>query len=215
MFAVGTLRQLIGSHIGRRIVAYLLVTALFIMGGAFGGMATRAVDDGAKVEIRETLGRFASGVDGSIPPAGEEVVRKTLFGDVLRTAALLWVLGLSVIGAPLILIITFFRGFALGFTAGFIVEELRWRGVLLAVTALVPHNLFAVAGLLVAGAAGLTFAAGAARILIGKRTEYTVYGQFASATLFAVVAAGLILAGAFVEAYITPVFVQLAARYLA
>lgn len=215
MWAVGTLFQLAAGHLRRRALAYLLVCAVLAMGAVAGGVSVRSLDMASRVQIRDVLDAFfAEPVADIIPPARERVVREAFSGDILRTAALVWVLGLSVIGASLILVITFFRGFALGFTFNFMVEEMHWRGLVLATCSLLPHNLLGLAGLVVAASAGLTFAAGAARILLGRRTQYTVYAQFASSAGLTVAAAGLILGGMFVEAYVTPVLINVAVRYI-
>lgn len=215
LMAVGTLSQLVAGHVRRRILAYLLVFCVLVMGMVAGGVATRSVDSVARQEIQSVLTTFfADPTAANVPPTRERVVHEAFTGDILRTAVLMWILGLSVIGSPIILVITFFRGFALGFTIGFLIEEMLWQGGVLALVSLLPHNLLSILGLLIAGAAGLTFASVAGRILLGRRTEYTVYGQFASSALFTMVAAGLILGSMFVEAYITPVLINVTTRYI-
>ena len=46
--------------------------------------------------------------------------------------------GLTVIGAPVVLGIVFLRGFVLGFTIGFIIDELYVRGLILSLSSVLP-----------------------------------------------------------------------------
>lgn len=215
LLAVGTLFQLVSGHLRRRMLSYLLVISALAMGFIAGSIATRSVDPVGREEITSVLATFfAEPTATNVPPSSDRLVHEAFTGDILRTAVLMWVLGLSVIGAPVILVITFFRGFALGFTTGFMVEEMSWQGGVMAAASLLPHNLFSLMGLVIAGAAGLMFAGAAGRILLGIRTEYTVYGQFASSAGLTVAAAVLILSSMFVEAYVTPVLINVAMRYI-
>lgn len=215
MIAVGTFFQLIGGHVRRRVFAYLMVCAVLAMGIAAGSGAVGTVDVTSRAQMSQVLETFfAEPSADTIPPPRERVIQEAFSGDILRTAALLWVLGLSVIGSPLILVITFFRGFALGFTFAFMIEEMDFRGLVLAIASLVPHNTLSLLGLIVAASSGLTFAGVAARILLGRRTEYTVYRQFASSAALTAVSAALILGGMFIEAYVTPVLIGVVERYI-
>lgn len=215
MATIGTFSQLISGHVRRRILSYLLILAVLLMGMVAGGVATRSVESAAREEIQSVLSTFfADPTAANLPPSNDRLINEAFTGDILRTAVLMWILGLSVIGAPIILVITFFRGFALGFTISFLVEEMLWRGGVLAVASLVPHNLLSILALLIAGAAGLTFAGVAGRTLLGSRTQSTVYRQFATSAFLTTVASALILASMFVEAYITPVIITVTTRYI-
>lgn len=214
MLSAGNIFYWMASHVRARLVPYTLVVTSLIVGFVIGGTATSSVDADTRRQIQEVLQQFFLTAPGTIVPSGELVARQALGGELMRSGLLMWVLGLTVIGAPLVLVISLMRGFALGFTTTFIIEELGWRGGVISAAALLPHNLFAIPGLLMAGAAGLMFAGGAARILFGRPTAQTVYGHFASSMGIALVAAVLLTIGVLVEAYITPVFVNLAVTYI-
>lgn len=213
--AAGSLSMLIRDHLRRRILLYFFVLSSLVAGFISGSLATHNVEPAGRMAIKSSLAAFFAEPVSTAGEAGtDRLVYDALTADVLPTAGLTWLLGLSIIGAPLILAITFFRGFALGFTARFLIEEFQWRGGLLAAAALVPHNLLALCGLMLAAVAGLRFAVGAGRILLGLRTEYTVYGQFASSLVLTLSGALLILGARFVEVYVTPVLIDLTTRYI-
>ena len=111
-----------------RLVPYALVVTMLVVGFVIGGTATSSLDTDTRRQIQEVLQQFFVTAPGTIVPSGELVARQALGGELVRSGLFMWVLGLTVIGAPLVLVISLLRGFALGFTTTFIIEELGWRG---------------------------------------------------------------------------------------
>ena len=70
---------------------------------------------------------------------------------------LIWLGGLSVLGALGSLVVVTVRGFSVGFTVCFIVRELGLPGVALALASVMPHNLIAAPALVTACAGSLRF----------------------------------------------------------
>lgn len=138
---------------------------------------------------------------------------QSLKDNVIKTAGLLFLLGLTVIGAPLILAVVFVRGFVLGFTVGFLVQDAMVKGLVLSTTCVLPHNILMVPALLLGAGGALSFAGSAFRTLVGRSRE-SVQGQLATTTLLALCSGLLFLVAALVETYITPILVQLGRGFL-
>ena len=58
--------------------------------------------------------------------------------------SVIWILGISIIGLPVILILLFLKGLVVGFTVGFLVNQMGWSGFLLSFVAILPQNIFIV-----------------------------------------------------------------------
>jgi len=86
-----------------------------------------------------------------------------------RWVLLILVLGLSVVGLPLILIIDFLKGVIIGFTIGYLVGQFSWKGLFLAVVSIVPHNLIVIPVILVSSVAAISFSLYLIRSLIMQR----------------------------------------------
>lgn len=205
--------DILRGYFRRRTATYLCVLIVFAMGVVFGGLAVGHV---AEAE-RGALARYVEGLlaqgPGRAPLPAEHVLRQAMVKDLLKTVGLMGVLGLSVIGAPLVLGVVFLRGFALGFTGAFLMDQMQLRGVVVALVSLLPHNVLAVPAVLVAGATAVGFSVTAARVLLGRR-DINVYHHFLSTLLLLAGSAALLLAAAFVEAYVTPVLMDAVARVL-
>ncbi len=76
-----------------------------------------------------------------------------------RLLALLWLFGVSVIGLPFVVIALFLRSFSVGFAMGFTVLQFGWKGLLIAAIGMFPHDIVALAFLLLAGVTAIRFSA--------------------------------------------------------
>lgn len=202
-----------GGYSRRRVFIYAFLVVVFIMGAVAGSIAVHTLSEQQKEELLTYLqGFFRSlGADANVTP--EAVVRHSLFDNVAKTVGLVWLLGLSIIGVPLIVAIVFLRGFMLGFSIAFFVSEMVYRGLALAIVSIVPHNLIIVPAILLSAGAALSFSLAALVTLFGRR-GYNMYRQFLSTTLLCIVAGICLVGAALVEAYVTPILIQLAGRYL-
>jgi len=133
---------------------YLIVFTVLAAGTAVGGfqaacLGAETVSD-LQTYIRSILMETEAGGDNLLPGVWDGVIDNLLvFGAV-------YVLGLTVIGIPVMLGLLFIRGFALGFSA-WLVWNCEGTGTAVAVMSFLPHNILFVPALLVAAAASLSF----------------------------------------------------------
>lgn len=195
-------------------VPYLVfINVIFIVGVFFGSLAIRTLDYQAREELVAYLSDFFQGVEGKGLFSNDTTTFVQAISYNLKTLLLLWLLGLSIIGMPLIPIIIFMKGFVIGFTVGFLVEELLMKGVVFALASVVPHNLILIPVFLLAGIISLSFSFSIIKSLFLKRPINFIPGLFN----FTVITMGLgllLVFGGFVEAYITPFFMELVVRYI-
>jgi stage II sporulation protein M len=215
MFIAGAFGELVGKYFFRHLPLYLALILLFVTGLGFGAVATQKLSPVQK----DDLANYISGVytslgddDGQVYPRGE-VFYQSVMENVVKTAGLLFLLGLTVIGAPLILAIVFVRGFVLGFTVGFLVQETMVQGLILSTTSILPHNLVVVPAILIGAGGALSFSATALKTLLGFSKD-GIYSQFASTTFLSLCSGLLFVLAALIEAYLTPILVHFGSGFL-
>lgn len=215
MFIAGAFGELVGKYFMRHLPLYLALFLLFATGLGFGALATQKLSPVQK----DDLTHYLSGVYTSLGdnyeenPARGEVFQQSVMENVVKTAGLLFLLGLTVIGAPLILAIVCVRGFVIGFTVGFLVQETLVRGLILSATCILPHNLLMVPALLIGAGGALSFSASALKTLLGLSKD-GIYGQFASTAFLTFFSGALFVVAALIEAYLTPILVHLGSGWL-
>lgn len=210
MYAVGKLGEIVKGFFIRHLALYTALLILFAMGIGFGALATQSLSQAQRSDLSQYVTSVLATLAKNSPTLAHrsELAWNGLTDSILKTTGLTWLLGLTVIGAPLVLGIVFLRGFVLGFTIGFIIEELYIKGLILSLSSVLPHNLVAVPAVILAAGGALSFSASALKTLLGLSKE-SIYGQFAATTTLAVISACLLALATVVEIYITPVFVHL------
>ncbi|HHV62176.1 MAG TPA: stage II sporulation protein M [Firmicutes bacterium] len=212
MFLAGGLSDVINMHFRTYVRVYVLAILIFIIGVVFGSLAIRILTPAQKTELAQYLTGFCRSF-GSVSPVTRAVTARDSFAGNIKTLLIAWLLGLSVIGAPLILVIIFMRGFMMGFTVGFFVSELMVKGVLFSLAAVFPHSIIAVPAIIIGCTGGMVFASSLVRDHFSSG-RVGLRALFATLTAFVVSTVTLILVAALVEAYITPVFIAVATKYL-
>ena len=184
------------------------IAGAFLLGLIAGALALHTLSPAQLDELRQYLDSFLNNV-GALAQNGQFPALKAWRGILewqLYSLGILWLLGLTVVGAPLVILLVGARGFILGFTVGFLVQEKAGQGLLLALVAVLPQNLFYVPGLLGAGTLALYFT-----LSLFKTSRKTpVLTRILFYTLLYAALALLVLAGTWIEAYLVPGIMRLA-----
>lgn len=185
---------------------YIFVTTLFLMGVIFGAVLVNSLDPSQKEGLLHYLGYFFQGLkEENI--AEPKVAFQHSFGDHLKTIGLMWILGLSVIGMPVLLILLFLKGLVIGFTVGFLFSKLSWQGLWFAFVSIVPQNLLIIPAMIILTAAGIRFSI----TLIKNRLIHhrgVIYPHFVSFSLLVTCMAVVMLFSSAFEAYVSPVMMK-------
>ena len=202
---------------------YLFVCILFIMGVVFGALLVNALTLQQKHDVGQYVNTFLSGYGGGQPGAeGGEAVRQTVsgagavwdaFGAHARWVFFIWILGLSVVGVPLILLLDFLKGVLIGFTVGYLAGQWSWDGVVFAIVSVAPQNLVVVPAIIVASVASISFSLLLVRSRLLHRNG-TVKQPLAAFSITALLLTGLMLAVSLFEVYVSPGLLEWAAPML-
>lgn len=210
---LGLFRHNLGNYLRSNIVAYFFVTLIFIIGVVVGALAVKTLPDEQKTELIGYLRIFfqglSSGTDALNNPGA--MLQSVIVNNV-KTIALMWLLGFTVVGIPFVLFIVFTRGFVIGFTVGFLVNEYVMQGLLFSLVAVLPHNFFAVPAILITGVSAISFSLSLVRRR-GRNTGSLLY-QALGYTVLCVVMLLLMTAASFIEVYVSPVFMKIIAGLL-
>lgn len=153
---LGAYRGIKGEGVWQRYGLWLLAAALCLLIGLVAGIITAA----DIAEQNSELGTFADTFLKALPELAMDSSLET--GTALagnwRFFAVIWFLGLSVFGIPLVGLLLFLRGFALGFSVSFLVGRQLSAGLLVAILGVLPQNLLLVPAMIIAGTLAAVFA---------------------------------------------------------
>ncbi len=189
---------------------YALVALMLFLGIGFGIMATRVLQRDQRAELTLYLESYFNfvGKSDALQSASSGLLKDALNLNLLKTALPIVLASLSLIGVPLIAVVTFLRGFILGFGAAFLIKELQWKGGLVFLAGLVPQNIFLIPGLVILGGAAVLFSLSIISVIGGAKRQ-SISREMQEFLGRSAVAILIILLGCFMEAYVTPGFLRL------
>jgi len=183
------MRKTLLEHLRRYWIVYLTLAGVYVAGIVFGAVGVSAL---GQTET-DQLAKFLNSLLANQPTALDPEFLKFLARDTLIMMAGIWLLGLTVIGAPLIYLIVFVRGFILGFTVSFFIEFKGLLGLGLVLTTILLPALINTALLFLGAGLATIFSM---VLLRGKARGEPLWREFLYYTLAAaLVCSGAVIAG--------------------
>ncbi|MEK4564733.1 stage II sporulation protein M [Alkalihalobacillus sp. FSL R5-0424] len=203
-----TIQEVILTHVEENRTIYLFTTVLFLIGIVFGAIIVNSLHLNQKNDLYMYLNQFFVQVqDGNI--AGSKEIFSQSYIHYGKYFALMWILGLSLIGLPVILILLFLKGVVVGFTVGFLVNQMGFQGFLLAAVSILPQNLLLVPAFIIVGTVSVSFCLKMIRQQFGKKVHQPVFPQFLRYSLLLLCVGGALSVAAALEAYVSPYLMKL------
>ncbi|HEX9060960.1 MAG TPA: stage II sporulation protein M [Clostridia bacterium] len=202
--------SMILNHVKNNIKTYFALTLAFIIGLSAGAFTVNGLSTVQREELVNYFKGFLQLINGQSIDSGE-LLKASLY-DNIKIIAVLWILGVTIIGIPFIYLIIGIRGFITGFTSGFIIEAIGYKGIIFTLLALLPKEILIIPCILALGVNGINFSLDIIKNKsikhISKENLRTSLLAYCFVTLFY---SGLIIPGILTEAYITPTIIKLIA----
>ncbi|MGE5550792.1 MAG: stage II sporulation protein M [Bacteroidota bacterium] len=205
-------RERVRAYLGEHFGYIALIGLMFMMGIIFGALTVNNLAPGEQQNLLGYLRFFLRDLTGPAPLRGSTLARDAIWTNA-KTLAFLFLLGVTAIGTPFILLVVFTRGFVLGFTVGFLIKQLLLKGFLFALVGVVPHNLILVPALLLAGVANLDFGVALIKSRLTRR-PVTLGREFLACLAVTGLALLVFVGAGLIEGYISPVLMAWMAKYL-
>ena len=198
-----SLAQRLKQHIRNNRWQYIVIGLVFLVGLVMGGQKVEGLEGGVRDYLRELIVTYLQ--EGQKAPIYGPGILLAALATQAKTVVAIWFLGLTVIGVPLILAVVFLRGYALGFTVGFLVQQKGGAGVIMSILSILPQNLVYIPLLIIWAVIAVNFSS----YLIGRHPGAALGKTLINYSLLLAVFLVLFTAGAFIEAYLSPWFLSL------
>jgi len=185
---------------------YVFVGVLVLVGAIFGAMLVHALTLEQQQELADDLGVYLAKLrlSESLAPAQTFWDSFLFYGKWLL---LIWLLGLSVIGLPFVLVLDFLKGVLIGFSVALLAEQFAWKGVWFFLVATAPQNAILVPALVIASLSSARFAYFVVRERLFKRKGRLLPPFLAHTAVAAAMLAAVAVSSLF-EAYVSPVLLE-------
>ncbi|NLP13401.1 MAG: stage II sporulation protein M [Clostridium sp.] len=202
------IRGVLSSHINNNINTYFFLLLMFVAGVSAGAFTVNGLSSIQKSELTNFFQGFLElfkhqRVDSN------EIMRISII-DNIKIVAVLWGLGVTIIGIPFIYFLIGVRGFTTGFTSGFIIYILGFKGVIFTILTILPKEIIIVPCIIALGVNGINFSVNIIKSKsIKHMTKESLKTNFFAYCFVTLLFLCFIFAGILVEAYVTPVFIRM------
>ena len=190
---------------------YFIVAIVFAIGIITGAITIKVLNSEQKNGIMIFINTFFKAMSQNSFES-LSILKQSLI-DNFKTIGLIYITGLIVIGIPIIPVTVMFRGFALGFTVGFLVNEYGLQGFLFSILGILPQNLIIIPALLSISSVGMAFSMKSIKNRRFKSINNNMHWNIVSYSTLILFFSILVIIGCLIEAYISPIFLRLISDY--
>jgi len=200
-------QNIVATHFREHSSIYLFVVVLFLMGVIFGAVVVNSLTFTQKEDLSYYLSQFFGQVSNGKIAASKDVFAQSLF-DNSKFIGMMGILGISVIGLPIILILLFMKGLVIGFTVGFLVNQMGWNGFLLSFVSVLPQNFIIIPVFIITATVAVAISLKMIRRQFMKKISEPILPLLGKYALVFVIAGVFLAVAALFEAYISPSLMQ-------
>lgn len=190
---------------------YYLISILFLATGMILGLyCVKYMGD----TDRQTLINYIGNLNSSAALSG--VSNNIIFWGTLKNNLPLiigfWILGITIVGAPLIILLDIYKGFSLGFTFSFFIYGLKQRGLLLSVLGVLPQNIIYIPCIILLSVFSLQYSVGMIKEKFNVGRVSIEDGNVKKYSMIFLIITAVMVIGFFIEGYVTPSLVRFALK---
>lgn len=191
------------NHVRDYSSLYIFIIVLFLMGVICGSIIVNSLSFTQKEDLLYYLTRFFGEVETGTVTASSAMFAESVKHNI-QYIGLIWILGISIIGIPLILILLFLKGMVVGFTVGFLVNAMSWKGFQIALVAVLPQNIILVPIMIFITTLSLALSMKLISRVFLKQVRQPIKPILLKYVLSFVVCILLIIGAGVIEAYFSP-----------
>ncbi len=204
------IRNTMMEHVKKNKNIYLFLFLTFVTGVSAGAFTVNGLSSIQRTELTNYFQGFLELFENQRVDSNE--ILQISIIDNARLVVVMWALGVTIIGIPLIYFFIGVRGFITGFTSGFIIDLMGLKGVLFTLFSIVPKEIIIIPCIIALGVNGINFSLNIIRSRSIKRgNKESLRTGFVTYSITTAFFSCFIFGGILVESYITPVCIRIIA----
>lgn len=195
------------EHIQNNFWLYIISILCIFTGIVLGVYKVKYLGDTYKSDILNYINSFTDYI------ANRNVDYKNVLMVTIKNnipfITLIWFLGMTMIGIPIILIIDLIKGYVLGFTISIMINSIGTKGLWVAFLAIIPQNIVYIPCIILASVFAMEFSLNFLSERMGKRFTKGLWLRILSYSLSFLFIVIIMSVGFIFEAYGTPNLLKL------
>ncbi|GAB3791590.1 stage II sporulation protein M [Virgibacillus kimchii] len=194
-------RALIMNHMKKHSTIYLFMTILFLTGIIFGAILVNSMNFVQKQDLFFYLEQFFGQITENETIESHAILKESFLFHI-KYLILIFILGMSVIGLPFVWVLLFIKGLVVGFSVGFLVNQLGLNGLLIASVSIAPQNLLIIPIYITAGSLSMIFSLKLLQKLFSQKVSQPVFQHFGKYMVLFLFLLAFSFVAALLEAYL-------------
>ena len=149
------IKNTIENYIETNAKTLIVLVIIFLIGLSLGIISINNLDENNKIKISEYIFNFIQNVKENVEISNENIFRDSIKNSIY-TVLILWFLGSTVIGMPLIFIVIMYKGYSIGYTMAAIIATLGVKnGMLFIMSTMVLKYIIYIPCILIIAISGI------------------------------------------------------------
>lgn len=193
------IKNVILGYINQNIKIYAIVTLMFLIGWVIGIIFVNNSQKIQQEQINGYINTFIQGIKSDAEISKTEILKNSILSN-LGITLVLWFLGSTVIGMPLIYIVILYKGYSIGCTISAIVASLgTGKGIVFILSTMLLQSIIYIPCLLSLAVSGIKLYK---QIMEDRRTE-NIKIQILRHSIFCIFIFLMLIIAALIETYIS------------
>ena len=192
-------KEILLNHINNNIKQYIVVILLFIIGIIIGMLLIENASDEIKTEISSYMSSFTQNLKEN-SNVNKNKLFLTSVKNNLKTTLLMWFMGSTIIGIPIVFGMIVFKGICIGYTVSSLLGVFgTGKGIMLTFFSIFLHNIICIPAILALGVSGINLY----KVITKNRHRENVKMEILRHTIFSGIIFVFILLSSFIESYVS------------
>jgi len=189
--------NIVKDHIKVNIKHYLTIAIVFLIGIVIGVMFINNLNESQKTQKGDYLCTFTEALNSDYKIDTNNLLKNSIISNLIL-ALLIWFIGSTVVGIPIVYVIIGIRGFFLGYTlSSIIVTYTLWKGILFSICTLFLQNIIFIPCIFALAVSGIKLY----KSIIKDKRKENIKIEVLRHTCFSTFIAIFLLLASFVEVY--------------
>ncbi|HCW05713.1 MAG TPA: stage II sporulation protein M, partial [Clostridium sp.] len=195
----------VSRHFQESMWLYVITLVCLFTGTVLGIYTVKYMGDMERQDLINYFLSFTNNL-GSIEVNNKAILIESIKSN-LPILICLWILGLTIIGIPAILIIDIIKGFSLGFSLSTVFYGLSYKGIWFTLLGVLPQNIIYIPCIIVSSVLAMRLSLFKLKDKVNKQVNYNK-SYFVEYSITFLIITLIMILGFIYEAYITPKALQ-------
>lgn len=193
------IKNIIVEYIAQNIKAYIMLTIIFFIGLILGIIFVNNTKEAQSDQISTYINNFIDSIKENYQISKSKLLINSIKGNLYITI-ILWFLGSTVIGMPLIYLVIGYKGYCIGYTISSIIATIgTGKGILFIIATVLFQNIIYIPAVLTLAVSGIKLY----KLIMEDRRRENIKMQILKHTIFSLFIFIILIMASLVETYIS------------